>query len=218
MGVREETLELLLQGNSPGKIARKKGVNIKTTLGYLNQMVGEGRVRRSDILLSIPAHQRQNPSAPYDKQVVLAYGDASLLLGDIYEDVQFVETTLHLHIRRVLEMCYGKAEGGWWRKGVPESIRKQCQVRREEDENPVDPYCYTDLIDLRTIIDKQWTVLKETLPNKFTSNKRQLVDNLTRLNQIRRIVMHPVRGGRPSEEDFDFLRALRRDLQVLAED
>lgn len=57
MGVRDETLALLRSGVEPAEIASRMGVSLKTTLAYLDQMVGEGRLRRSDILLSIPRNE-----------------------------------------------------------------------------------------------------------------------------------------------------------------
>lgn len=214
MGVRDETRKLLLEGCSPGEIAKRMGVSLKTTLGYLDQMVGEGRLRRSDILLSIPASRRHKPSNIDDRLVVERYGSPAKLLGDIYEDVRFIEVTLHSLIRRILEDKFGKSEEGWWRQGVPESVRKSCVVRREEDSDPAaDPYCYTDLIDTRQIIEKRWNLLQSELLRQV-SDKRQLMDDLLRLNQIRRMVMHPVRRGVPSEDDFDFLRAFRRRLEA----
>lgn len=164
MGVREDTLDLLQQGNTPGQIAKRMGVSIKTTLAYLDQMVGEGRVRRSDILLTIPAHHRRRPVNTDDNMVVEKYGQVFHLLGEIYEDVRFIETVLHAHIRKTLERYLGRGEKEWWMKGIPENTRKDCQVRREEDVARLDPYCYTDLIDLRIIIDKQWVILGPTLP------------------------------------------------------
>lgn len=215
MGKREETVELIWQGKTPGEIARTMGVNIKTTLAYLDQMVGQGCIRRSDILLTIPAERRRKPIDPNDQMVVLKYGEVSKLLGDVYEDVRFIETSLHDHIKCVLEATYGPGEAGWWRASVPENIRQECVNRREEDKEPVDPYCYTDLLDLKTILDKQWAALGQTLPKKMASDKKKLIEDLVRLNEVRRVVMHPVRGVAPSEEDFDFLRRMRREMESI---
>ena len=213
MGVRDETLGLLRRGHSPGEIAKRMGVSLQTTLGYLDQMVGEGRVRRSDILLSIPARRRRNPQTEADRAVVRRYGHASSAFGDIYEDVRFIEVGLHRLIREALEGQLGTDEPEWWRQGVPESVRKTCQIRREEDGDPAPhPYCYTDIVDLRSIIDKQWSLLSDSLPQGVSVDKRRLLTDLLRLNQIRRMVMHPARGSLPTEEDFDFLRALRGRL------
>lgn len=225
MGVREESLELLHQGLSPKEIAREKGVNIKTTLAYLDELVGRGVLRRSDIFFSIPKNIRNT----YEKKgfgvddadilVIKKYGDARAALGDMYEDIRAIETHLHQLIRSVLEAEYGEGEMGWWRKGIPLSIRQDCQSRREADDDPVkDPYCYTNLLDLWQILDKQWNILKKVLPNNITADKQALRSSLIRLNSIRRKVMHPVRGVIPSEDDFEFIREFKDLLITMTED
>lgn len=238
MGVREETLEMLRQGLSPKEISRARGVNINTTLGYLDQLVGRGDLRRSDIFFSVPKDIRgaipysliksSRPTVqevsrllkkipinadPEDIITVIKYGDSRHALGDMYEDVRALETHLHDLIRESLVEEYGEGELEWWRKGIPMSVRQNCQSRREEDDDPVgDPYCYTDLLDLWHILDRQWNILKGALPDSLKANKQILRENLIQLNAIRRKVMHPVRGVTPSEEDFEFIREFKEHL------
>lgn len=238
MGVREDTLKMLREGLSPKEITRDRGVNIGTTLGYLDQLVGRGDLRRSDIFFSIPKKLRSAITRILDKQnlpepryisrvlrdrgieadpedvlVIIKYGDARHAFGDMYDDIRAMEIHLHQLIRSSLEEEYGKGEFKWWRKGVPLTIRQNCQFRREEDDETVaDPYCYTDLLDLWQILDKQWNMLKKALPKMVVANKKALRIDLTRLNMIRRKVMHPVRGVTPSEDEFEFVRGLKERL------
>jgi hypothetical protein len=218
MGVREKTLQAFRAGRTPGQISRQFGVSLNTTLQYLNQMVGEGKLRRSEILFVIPQEVRQaiadaggtRPQSvdPDDHRVVRLYGNAKDALGDMYDYLREIESKLHLFIKDHLKCCLGEAETEWWRKGIPDTIRKTCQDRREGDdtESPPEPYSYTDLIDLGSIIEKNWSMFQEFLPNGYRRNRKQLRDDLRRLNGIRRIVMHPVRGAAPTEADFDFVR------------
>ena len=236
MGVREDTLKMLREGLSPKEITRARGVNINTTLGYLDQLVGRGDLRRSDIFFSLPKDIRNtipvslcigrtiqevsnlfrepNINAdPEDIIVVIKYGDSRHALGDMYEDIRNIETHLHQIIQETLQEKYGEELMGWWRQGIPEPVRKSCVIRQEEDSEPVpDPYCYTDLFDLWQILDKQWTVFSKVLPDEITRSKQDLRRNLVRLNAIRRNVMHPVRGIVPSEDDFEFVRDLLKIL------
>jgi len=238
MGVREDTLKMLREGLSPKEITRARGVNIETTLGYLDQLVGRGDLRRSDIFFSVPKDIRNGIPAslfigrtttiqgvisflrklhinadPEDIIVVIKYGDSRHALGDMYEDMRTIETYLHQTIQETLEEKYGEELMGWWRQGIPEPIRKNCVIRQEEDSEPVsDPYCYTELLDLWQILDKQWNVLSKVLPEEITKNKQDLRRKMVRLNTIRRNVMHPVRGVVPSEDDFEFVRDLMRVL------
>jgi hypothetical protein len=240
MGARDDTLRMLKQeGLSPAEISKRRGVSLRTTLAYLDQMVGEGKLRRSDILFSVPPEKREaiaramaegcprgawNIHKALEKSgvkdvtqdevlVVLSYGDAGHALGDMYEDIRTIEVGLHRFIQEVLEREFGRGESGWWRQGIPAEIRKACQARREDDPQPADAaYCYTDLIDLRTVLEKQWSTLSKSLPGGVACDRKALLADLLRLNHIRRMVMHPVRGGVPSEQDFEFLRGLKQRL------
>lgn len=167
-GVRDDTLQALYDGQTPGQISRQRGVSLATTLQYLNQMVGEGRLRRSDILFSSPREVRQaiadvkdrttDTVDPADYRVVQLYGNAAHALGDMYDDLCEVEKVLHNFVRVYLQVNLGGNEAGWWRKGTPEAIRKSRQTRREEDPEPAaEPYCYTDLIDLGRMIEHNWS-------------------------------------------------------------
>lgn len=239
IGVREDTLNMLRNGLPLKEITRARGVNIGTTfLGYLDQLVGRGGLRRSDIFFSIPKKLRntitrelgkQNlpepryisrvlgnrgiEADPEDVLVIIKYGDARHAPGDTYDDIRAIEIHLHQLIRSSLEEEYGKGEFKWWRKGVPLTIRQNCQFRREgDDEALADPYCYTDLLDLWQILDKQWNVLKKVLPKLVAANEQALRIDLIRLNMIRRKIMHPVRGVAPSDDEFEFVRGLKEKL------
>lgn len=222
MGVRDITYLLVKIGFSPGLISRVRKVSLETTLGYLDQMIGQGRLRRSDVLFSIPTEVRQKCAGAVERpddvsaedfEVVRRYGDAAHALGDMYEDLRCIEMCLHAMVRETLVEDFGDFELGWWRQGVPEQTRKTCQVRREEDSEPVpSPYCYTDLLDLGRIMETNWSLFSRKLPDQYASNRKALLEDLRRLNGIRRNVMHPVRGGTPTEEDFEFTLRLRRKL------
>jgi hypothetical protein len=238
MGVRDDAVRLIRSGKSPGRVAEIMGVNPKTTLSYLDEMVGRGWIRRSDIFFTVPKGVRKlvlqildttptaapehiaslliNSGLPIklgDVFAVVKYRDSQNALGDMYEDIREIETSLHGRIREVLEQKLGKDESGWWRKGIPSEIRKECQSRREEDEDgSSEPYCYTNLIDLWKILKGKWAIFQTELPSAVKSDKNKFGDDIQRLNTIRNIVMHPVRGKIPSEDDFDFVRDFKTRL------
>ncbi len=239
MGKRDEALQMLREGLSPREIARRQKVTLSTILGYIDQLIGQGRLRRSDVLFSVPAEKRHaimskltdgrstNLSAimgrlqrsgvvveQEDVVVVQRYGSTGYALGEMYEDIRTIEVGLHSLVRQTLENEFGSDESGWWRRGIPKEIRKKCQERREDDDFDPAPeaYHYTDLIDLREILKRQWPILSIRLPKQTASDKKALLDDLIHLNQIRRLVMHPVRGGRPPDDDFEFLRSLKERL------
>lgn len=226
MGNREESVALLHAGLSPAQIA-KRGftggpVSLKTVFGYLEQKVGEGVIRRSDILFAVPhdvrvavEQGRLNDVDPDEAETVNRYSNARVALGDMYDDIRLVEVGLHKFVRSVLEKAHGHSESGWWRQGVPENVRIECQKRREQDLDASEPYCYTDLLDLKAIIDKQWETIKKEMPPTIASNKKAFLTDLMRLNEIRRVVMHPVRDKIPTEDDFEFLRDLKKRLEPI---
>jgi hypothetical protein len=149
-----------------------------------------------------------------DVEIVRTYGQRRHALGDIYDDIRAIEVELHRLLKSALEEHYGPEEDQWWREGVPTAIREKCGARRESEEKGPVPhaYCFTDLLDLRSIMNKRWTVIATMLPGELASNKQGLLADLMRVNEIRRAVMHPVRGDVPSEDDFNFLWSLRRSF------
>ena len=131
----------------------------------------------------------------------------------MYEDLRCIETTLHEKIREALIRRFGDTESGWWRQGVPESVRLRCQERREKDtDEPCQVFCYSDLLDLDSVLQDQWLLLNNLFP-EYRANRKELSKDLRKLNRIRNKIMHPVRGWVPDETDFDFVRRLQRALR-----
>jgi len=206
---------------------------------HLCLKVGEGELRRSDIVFSIDSrlrhaieeiiaekektsmrviaselHRRGFDANRLDVRIYVRYRRARVVLGDLYELVRNIEVRLHRFIKEAFVQEYG--EEGWWRGGIPDRIRADCAAVRERDPEPADDaYCYTTLINLREILDKQWSVLAPHLPKKIQSDKKEFLDALKRLNGIRNSVMHPVRSDRFTDDDFEFVRSLEQQLGEL---
>jgi hypothetical protein len=208
MGRPDDVAQLIREGNTLSDVAVKLDVSIKSVEGYAHRAIGEGLIRRSDVFFSVPPDRRN-----LDATMRRRWGDAIHALGDMYEDLRRIEITVHDKICRALIEQYGEGESGWWRKGVPERVRIKCQERREEDQDePCDPFCYSDLLDLAAILEDQWSLLKNLFP-EYAANRRQLLKDLRQFNRLRNKVMHPVRGLVPDEQDFDFVRGLQRSFQ-----
>jgi hypothetical protein len=94
---------------------------------------------------------------------------------DLYVLICEIETLLHGFVKETLLSIYGDE---WWQKGIPLQIRKDCQIRKEEDSTPSnDPYQYTTLIDLKAIIEKKWAEFSVVLPKPslpFISIRRRV--------------------------------------------
>lgn len=242
MARKHEAVRRLEAGMAPSAIAGSMGVSIPTVMNYLYNQVGEGRLQRSDIVFSIPreirnevdrvaaARQRKGRECDAaflrshltrknwdaariaDAEVYLSLRSGKVPLGDMYEWIYRIETELHSLVKAVLQANFGAK---WWRKGIPVEIRARCAERKERDEDfeiALEPYCYTHFIDLRTIIDRNWSLFSKAVPGSVAKDKRRLLSGLNTLNGIRNRVMHPAKAKPPDEKTFtwvhDFLAYL----------
>jgi predicted transcriptional regulator len=236
---KDQAAQLLRQGLPPSEIARQMGTSAAAIMQYLALKIGEGDLRRSDIAFSLPhelrtvieeaieetkslrpavisRHLRKHGviANRLDIGVYIQYRRARVVLGDMYELLRAVEVRLHTFVKQAFIQEYGEEQ--WWRGGVPDNIRAECAALLEKDPEPADePYCYTHLISLREILDKRWPVLTKYMPSHLLNSKKELLERLRRLNRIRNAVMHPVRNSVLTENDFEFVRDLDRDLADL---
>jgi hypothetical protein len=233
MARKHEAAQLLKQGNSPVEIAKRMGVSVRTVMGYLYTQVGEGEIKRSDILFSIGEVTRRavvsveekhtgavlwdywtfqrvmrSEHPEVDSEEAWTYRRLRTLVsfvGDMYWDLFMIEFILHKRVQEVLMRAYGE---DWWSSGIPENIRVDCQVAREKDpERAPEPYCYTTLIHLKEIIDRRWTLFAPCVPKAAAANKAGFLAGLTKVNQLRNRVMHlAARFTFPSEDEFRSLK------------
>jgi len=134
--------------------------------------------------------------------------------GDMYDYVSKAEVAIHKLVRAILERALGAGENGWWREGIPVSVREKCASRRELDEHPSEhPYTYTTLIELSTIMSTKWELFQGRVPSPYPTNRKQLETDLRRLNGIRNAVMHPVKERKWTEDDFEFVRRISRQFK-----
>jgi hypothetical protein len=237
MGRPEECAALILGGKTPTEIARHFGILTTSVIDYLYRAVGKGDLFLSDVVLSIPQEVRSaidaliTELATDDRRVVkikaherhfdICEDDLMLylrlrgeIMGDLYFFVTDLEKTLHRLIKEILKKEYGQDEKGWWYQGVPEQVRVDCVNRRERDTGRADhPYCYTDFIHLKQIINDDWPLFSNHLPKDEAKDKRALMKAMVDANAIRNKVMHPVRGSVPSDDDFKFIVQLRTRLK-----
>jgi hypothetical protein len=240
MSKKQEATRLLKAGLSPVEIAEQLGVGIATAAFYLYAQVGEGAIKRSDILFSIPQAKREffeqkicelgstklghlyraivgrgNNRDIHLLRIYLTLRDTRASMSDIYVLISEIEIKLHQFIKNILISEYGSDESGWWRQGVPPKIRAACAVAREEDPAPAkEAFCYTNFIHLQEIFDKQWDLFLQVLPEDFVNDKRGFLDHFTRLNHIRNCVIQPVKGLILTESDFAFVRSFYERVKL----
>lgn len=239
IGKKQMTLELARAGRTPSAIADQLDVPFATVMAHLFGLVGEGSLKRSDIVFSFDQDTRDAIELAIEEQgtadsrklrkaltrqdvqirredlaVYLTLRDARVALGDMYEMVRDAELALHDRIREAFVEKFG--EEHWWREGIPAGVRAECAALYEHDPDPApDAFSYTTLIHLREILDKRWDVLAPALPKPLQSDRKKLLSDLVTLNRIRNAVMHPVRRAAFTDREFlflrDFLRGLRDD-------
>lgn len=213
MARKDEAAAWLEKGYSPAAIADEMGISYKSVMQYLFTKVEEGKIRRSDIVLTIDPRLREAAEGLLEKgkkvchdavknvigpdvssadlECYMLLRDARISLGDMYEHISTIEIELHNLIRYVLIQQFG--EENWWQDGVPLGIRKQCASLREEDDDPVPSYHYTTFIQLGKILEENWPLFQDHLPKEFHANRKQFLKLLSRMNMIRNLVMHPVK-------------------------
>ncbi|MBI2831373.1 MAG: hypothetical protein HYX79_03855 [Chloroflexi bacterium] len=135
-----------------------------------------------------------------------------------YRYIRNIEVPLHKCIRQTLVDGYGANEDEWWVKGIPLAIRRDCANRKEESTPREEPYHYTYLIDLKTIIEKNRTLFENRLRtvNKQTNHQREFLDGIGKCNDIRNRVMHTMHEI--SDDDLSFLKQFCSLVKQFSED
>ncbi len=237
IGRKQQTLELAQAGKPPSEIADRLGVPFATVMSHLYGLIGEGALKRSDIVFSFDQDTRDAielaieergtadsrllrkalvkqdvPIRREDLAVYLALRDARVALGDMYEMVRDAELALHDRIREAFVREF--SEEHWWREGVPANVRAECAALYEQDPDPApDAFSYTSLIHLREILDKRWDVLASSFPGPMQADRKKLMADLVTLNRIRNAVMHPVRRAAFTDREFLFVREFLKRLR-----
>src|SRR5438552_2813471 len=180
MARKDEVEEWLREGLYPSAIARRMDISTKSVIQYLRTKVGEGSLRLSDVYFSWPTEKREilqqagkkkfpdvrllsaNELSREDFDLFQSLRD-SRFVGDLYEYISLTERAIHRLVRSRLEREYGPIDDGWWRKGIPTTIRVKCVSQREEDQDPAEEFAYTTLIDLLTVISKNWRLFQSEI-------------------------------------------------------
>ena len=207
-----------------GKIRSGDRLHERWALKVVGESISEPSVRRTintlaDAMYRAVREAEQIRRALEDERIArLVEEKQSAASPDVqaYVHTTELEKSLHKLVRLTLMESFGEDEHGWWAMGIPLQIRKNCATRREEDSLREEAYVYTDLIDLKEIIDKKWRVFEPEfqLIRQHIKTKSDLLDSIVLLNDIRRRVMHPTRMNIASEE-LSFLSSFRDAIRSL---
>lgn len=110
-----------------------------------------------------------------------------------YAIIQTIERNLKKAVLDVLRAEFRDDPNLWWYEGIPEKVRLKVTQRIEADKGALgsreDNF---DLLDYRAIIMGNWILFKNML-GRDNAGREKGTQWLERLNDIRRIVMHPSR-------------------------
>jgi hypothetical protein len=114
--------------------------------------------------------------------------------------VQYVERKLHGAFTR------------WWEDGIPEPVRIKCATRCETQCNCLPKEAYLDLIDMRSVLDHNWSLFDPDLRSVgWVGGRRKALHWLVTLGKLRNVVMHPVRRMHDDDDLDDSALAFLRE-------
>ena len=128
---------------------------------------------------------------------------AQQLVTEIEDSIRNVTLT-------VLKTKFGKDESGWWRQGVPQTVRSSAASRSETSVEGGSPDNYLDLIDYKKIVEqtkvwrdfeRHWTV------DRSLRSKSDRLHWMDRLNTIRNRLYHSGRR-QVTDDEVAFLETI----------
>lgn len=109
---------------------------------------------------------------------------------------------------------------GWWAEAIPLSIRKECASRQQEEVRKKFPIeAYLTLIDLKTIMEKNWSLFQAHFRDAGeTQGKDRALHWIDEFNEVRRMQAHPLKahiaGYSVTSQDVEI--AKQADAKALA--
>ncbi len=124
-----------------------------------------------------------------------------------YGIVSQIETTLGDFVLKSLR----NDASDWWTSRVPEQIRQKCEQRLTSEAKGYLPFAYLDLIDLKVLIEKNWTLFEPILISVgIDESKNKAMSWVNRVNDLRKYVAHALKqhisNFQFSVEDISFLK------------
>jgi DNA sulfur modification protein DndB len=132
-----------------------------------------------------------------------------------YPVIQRIERTLKSVIIDTLKAEFTDGAESWWYQGVPEKNRTEIAKRVEQDQGKLGGReDYFDLVDFRETALANWLLFDSQLTRTAKGNKAVRTEWLVRLNNLRKIVMHPSKGRVLTVDELAELHSLDEWLQT----
>ena len=179
---------------------------------------GEGGFRASTFALVSEINKTYNN---FDPQGFQQWVESQNTMNNpnAYTIISNIEKEMMDYITKNLKNEFGEDISEWWHKGVPEKIRLPAMERAQNDGEYYHPEKFVDLIDWSEIINQNFNLLGDlfTINAKMNDSKKKKLGWLVDVNEIRRIVAHPPRGG-VSDEQLEFLNDVNGKLMLKLND
>ncbi|MCZ7385118.1 MAG: DGQHR domain-containing protein [Candidatus Methanoperedens sp.] len=130
-----------------------------------------------------------------------------------YDMVSKIETDIMNYVINRLKSEFGTDLTQWWHKGVSEKIRSPAILRAQNAGEYYHPERFVDLIDWSEIIYQNSILFGEifTIKAKQNDGKKKKLSWFGEINEIRKIVAHPPRGG-ISDAQLTYLTEVYNEL------
>ncbi|MCO7199596.1 hypothetical protein [Pseudoalteromonas sp. OANN1] len=203
-------------------ISEHPGWNIISSATYsdMNATDGINAVVKSVYHEGVSAfkhYQHLSKVSPWNL-VVLGRPNQNKKLEKLWDVIERIEVTLFEHLIDTL-----KKEGGdsWWSDMVPQNIRSNCVVRREEEKGheTMPPEAYLDLVSMRDIIKKNWLLFSSIMEKvSLEGGKDKATSWIIEINEVRKVLAHPLKAkfksvsGDKEESIRRYLKSLESEL------
>jgi hypothetical protein len=130
-----------------------------------------------------------------------------------YKLIWTTETRLHTFVATILIEL---RKGSWW-TAFPNDLQQKCLERAQQDNHRSPLHCYIDLLDFGDIIKHNKDVFSnafDRLRTEYKDPRAEFHSKLRRVNDLRILVMHPVRQVAPSHDDLATLERFAAFVRV----
>ena len=127
------------------------------------------------------------------------------------EMIDQINRILFNDVLGALKDKFGTAGDAWWLKGVPKSVRNECDKQYNESDGERERWRYLYLINYSEIIqyDDNWDMFKDFYNFYGKGKKADLVRWISKINKARQITHHAEKGPL-SRDQVDFVRRVQR--------
>jgi DGQHR domain-containing protein len=137
-----------------------------------------------------------NPN--FDLPEVKAYLDSQDIEGTRRAKVMIdaINEVVFEDVVKKLRDHYGDAKEAWWFQGVPNGIRKACDIRCNDDNGAHEKWRYFTFIDYADIVVFQdnWNLFKDNYNFYGKGKKAELVRWIVKVNKARQVTHHSEKG------------------------